>query len=178
MLSKQSELSGRRLEVLRAFFKLGCTAFGGLVAHLGFFRQEFVEKRRWIGDADYADIVALCQFLPGPASSQVGLAVGWKRAGYIGALCAWLGFTTPSAVLMLAFAYGVQQLKGFSQSGWVQGLKIAAVAVVAQAHWQGDYFAVRIVAPGLICIEPAPLPCPIAPLSAFESARRPGFSGS
>jgi chromate transporter len=128
--------AGSRLEVLRAFAKLGCTAFGGPVAHLGFFRQEFVEKRCWIGDAGYADLVALCQFLPGPASSQVALSPGWKRAGYLGALCAWLGFTLPSAVLMLAFAYGVERLHGFSQSGWVQGLKIAAVAVVAQALWQ------------------------------------------
>ena len=134
--SKPLPESGNAWEVLRAFFKLGCTAFGGPIAHLGFFRQEFVEKRRWIDDAGYADLVALCQFLPGPASSQVALALGWKRAGYPGALCASLGFTLPSAALMLAFAYGVQQLNGFSQSGWVQGLKIAAVAVVAQALWQ------------------------------------------
>ena len=134
--SKPLPESGNAWEVLRAFFKLGCTAFGGPIAHLGFFRQEFVEKRRWIDDAGYADLVALCQFLPGPASSQVALALGWKRAGYPGALCASLGFTLPSAALMLAFAYGVQQLNGFSQSGWVQGLKIVAVAVVAQALWQ------------------------------------------
>jgi chromate transporter len=95
-----------------------------------------VQKRRWIDDAGYADLVALCQFLPGPASSQVGLALGWKRAGYLGALCAWLGFTLPSAALMLGFAYGIERSHGFSQSGWVQGLKIAAVAVVAQALWQ------------------------------------------
>jgi len=106
------------------------------VAHLGFFRQEFVEKRHWLDDTSYADLVALCQFLPGPASSQVGLALGWKRAGFAGALCAWMGFTLPSAVLMLAFAYGVKQLNGFSQSGWMQGLKVAAVAVVAQALLQ------------------------------------------
>lgn len=136
MLSKPVTMPGSRLEVLYIFLKLGCTAFGGPVAHLGYFRQEFVEKRRWIDDAGYADLVALCQFLPGPASSQVGLALGWKRAGYLGAFCAWLGFTLPSAILMLGFAYGVQQLRGFSESGWVQGLKIAAVAVVAQALWQ------------------------------------------
>jgi chromate transporter len=135
MYSKQLT-SGEPLEVLQAFLKLGCTAFGGPVAHLGFFRHEFVEKRRWLDDAGYADLVALCQFLPGPASSQVGLALGWKRAGFIGALCAWLGFTLPSAALMLAFAYGVQKVSSFSHSGWVQGLKIAAVAVVAQALWQ------------------------------------------
>lgn len=111
-------------------------AFGGPVAHLGFFRHEFVEKHRWIDDHGYADLVALCQFLPGPASSQVALALGWKRAGYVGALCAWLGFTLPAVVLMLAFAYGIHQLSGFSQSECVQGLKIAVVAVVAQALWQ------------------------------------------
>jgi chromate transporter len=124
------------LEVFLVFLRLGMTSFGGPVAHLGFFRQEFVERRRWIDDVGYADLVALCQFLPGPASSQVALALGWKRAGYPGALCAWLGFTLPSAALMLAFACGVQKLNGFGQSGWVQGLKIAAVAVVAQALWQ------------------------------------------
>lgn len=134
--SKPLPESGNAWEVLRAFSKLGCTAFGGPVAHLGFFRQEFVEKRRWLDDTAYADLVALCQFLPGPASSQVALALGWKRAGFIGALCAGLGFTLPSAVLMLVFAFGVKQFTSFSQSGWVQGLKIAAVAVVAQALWQ------------------------------------------
>lgn len=123
-------------EVLRAFFKLGCTAFGGPIAHLGFFRQEFVQQRRWLDDAAFADLVALCQFLPGPASSQVGLALGWRRAGYLGALCAWLGFTLPSAALMLAFAYSIQRIHGLNHSSLVQGLKIAAVAVVAQALWQ------------------------------------------
>src|SRR5450756_40775 len=93
MVSKQFPASGGAGEVLLAFLKLGCSAFGGPIAHLGFFRQEFVDKRRWIDDAGYADLVALCQFLPGPASSQVALALGWKRAGYPGALCAWLGFT-------------------------------------------------------------------------------------
>jgi len=127
---------GNAWEVLRAFGKLGCTAFGGPVAHLGFFREEFVEKRRWLDDRAYADLVALCQFLPGPASSQLGLALGWKRAGYPGALCAWLGFTLPSAILMLTVAYGIRQFTDFSQNGWVQGLKIAAAVVVAQALWQ------------------------------------------
>jgi chromate transporter len=136
MSSNQTATVGHRLEVFRAFLKLGCTSFGGPVAHLGFFRHEFVERRQWIDDAGYADLVALCQFLPGPASSQVAMALGWKRAGHLGAFCAWLGFTLPSAVLMLAFAYGVQSLNGFSHSGWVLGLKIAAVAVVAQALWQ------------------------------------------
>jgi chromate transporter len=134
--SKLPPASGNAWEVLRAFARLGCTAFGGPMAHLGFFRQEFVEKRQWLDEAGYADLVALCQFLPGPASSQVALALGWKRAGYPGALYAWLGFTLPSAALMLAFASGVERLQGFSQSGCVQGLKLAAVAVVAQALCQ------------------------------------------
>jgi len=120
-------------EVLGAFLKLGCTSFGGPVAHLGYFQNEFVARRKWISEAHYADIVALCQFLPGPASSQVGLVIGWKRAGWKGALAAWLGFTMPSVALMVAFAYGVRSVGGLSHAGWVQGLKIAAAAVVAQA---------------------------------------------
>lgn len=120
-------------EVLSIFFRLGLTSFGGPVAHLGYFREEFVARRRWIDDRTYADIVALCQFLPGPASSQVGIAIGLSRAGYAGALAAWTGFTLPSAVALVAFAYGVDALGGLGGSGWLHGLKIAAVAVVAQA---------------------------------------------
>ena len=120
-------------EVLGAFLKLGCTSFGGPIAHLGYFQNEFVVRRKWISLSHYADVVALCQFLPGPASSQVGLVIGWKRAGWRGALAAWLGFTLPSAALMVAFAYGVRSIGGLAHAGWVQGLKIAAAAVVAQA---------------------------------------------
>src|SRR5580698_9510297 len=120
-------------EVFRAFLKLGCTSFGGPVAHLGYFQNEFVARRKWIDEEAYADLIALCQFLPGPASSQVGLALGWRRAGWSGALAAWLGFTLPSAALMAAFAYGLHSIGNLAQAGWVQGLKIAAVAVVAQA---------------------------------------------
>lgn len=98
---------GGALEVLAAFFKLGLTAFGGPVAHLGYFRSEFVARRRWLDDRSYSDLVALCQFLPGPASSQVGIALGLGRAGWPGALAAWAGFTLPSAILLLLFAYGV-----------------------------------------------------------------------
>jgi len=131
--------SGRRVgtpsEVFVAFLKLGCTAFGGPIAHLGYFQSEFVARRKWIDEEAYADLVALCQFLPGPASSQVGLALGWKRAGWAGALAAWLAFTAPSAILMVAFAYGVRIVGDLSHAGWVQGLKVAAVAVVAQAVW-------------------------------------------
>lgn len=106
------------------------------MAHLGYFREEFVAQRRWLDDDAYADLVALCQFLPGPASSQVALGLGWRRAGITGALLAWLGFTLPSAVLMLAFAAGIGVAGNLAKAGWVEGLKIAAVAVVAQALWQ------------------------------------------
>ena len=120
-------------EVLAAFLKLGLTSFGGPVAHLGYFRTEFVERRRWLDDKSYADLVALCQFLPGPASSQVGMALGLGRAGWLGALAAWLGFTLPSAILLILFAFGVASWAGLAQSGVVHGLKVVAVAVVAQA---------------------------------------------
>ena len=121
------------LEVLRVFTKLGLTSFGGPVAHIGYFREEFVERRRWLTEHSFADLVALCQFLPGPASSQFGIALGLTRAGYAGALAAWIGFTLPSALLMIAFAYGVSALGDTAGAGWLQGLKVAAVAVVARA---------------------------------------------
>ncbi|WP_092152283.1 chromate transporter [Corynebacterium mycetoides] len=120
-------------EVFTIFTRLGCTSFGGPTAHLGYFRDEFVEKRKWFSDKQYADLVALCQFLPGPASSQVGMAIGLQRAGYLGMFLAWVGFTLPSVVLMVAFALGVAQLGDISEAGWLLGLKAAAVAVVAQA---------------------------------------------
>ena len=120
-------------EVLKIFTRLGCTSFGGPTAHLGYFRDEFVEKRKWFTDKQYADLVALCQFLPGPASSQVGMAIGLQRAGYLGMFFAWVGFTLPSVLLMVAFALGVAQLGDISEAGWLLGLKAAAVAVVAQA---------------------------------------------
>lgn len=126
---------GRAREVLLAFLKLGLTSFGGPVAHLGYFRAEFVERRRWLDDAAYSDLVALCQFLPGPASSQVGMALGLRRAGWAGLCAAWLGFTLPSALALVLFAYGVAGLPGLAGSGAVHGLKVAAVAVVAQAVW-------------------------------------------
>jgi chromate transporter len=120
-------------EVLLVFLKLGLTSFGGPVAHLGYFREEFVARRKWLDESAYADLVALCQFLPGPASSQVGLAIGLSRAGYPGALAAWIGFTMPSAIALVLFAYGVEALGNVTGSAWIHGLKIAAVAVVAQA---------------------------------------------
>lgn len=122
-------------EVLRAFLKLGLTSFGGPIAHLGYFRAEFVERRRWLDDKSYSDLVALCQFLPGPASSQVGMALGLQRAGWLGALAAWAAFTLPSAIALVLFAFGVARWSGVADSGAVHGLKVAAVAVVAQAVW-------------------------------------------
>ncbi|WP_313026007.1 chromate efflux transporter [Pseudomonas lopnurensis] len=120
--------------VFLVFLRLGLTAFGGPVAHLGYFRDEFVQRRRWLDERSYADLVALCQFLPGPASSQVGLAVGLVRAGYRGALAAWAGFTLPSALLLTLFALGIAWAEALPD-GVLQGLKIVAVAVVAQAVW-------------------------------------------
>jgi chromate transporter len=126
---------GPAVEVLRIFFRLGLTSFGGPVAHLGYFRDEFVARRGWLDEPTFADIVALCQFLPGPASSQVGMTIGMLRAGLFGAFCAWLGFTTPSAVALILFAYGITKVGDLSQAAWLHGLKIVAVAVVAQAVW-------------------------------------------
>jgi len=131
----ESNSRGSALEVLLVFLKLGVTSFGGPIAHLGYFRAEFVERRRWLDDQRYGDLVALCQFLPGPASSQVGIAVGLSRAGWGGALAAWLGFTLPSAVALILFAYGVARWSAVASSGAVHGLKVVAVAVVAQAVW-------------------------------------------
>lgn len=121
------------IEVLLVFFRLGLTSFGGPVAHLGYFRREFVQRRRWMDEACYADLVALCQFLPGPASSQFGMVVGFMRAGWLGACAAWVGFTLPSAIALILFAYGVTHWSGLVSSGVVHGLELAAVAVVTQA---------------------------------------------
>jgi len=126
---------GSASEVFRVFLRLGLTSFGGPVAHLGYFRAEFVDRRRWLDEPAFADIVALCQFLPGPASSQVGISLGILRAGLPGALAAWLGFTTPSALVMILFGYGVTAFGDLSRAAWLHGLKIVAVAVVAQAVW-------------------------------------------
>lgn len=122
-------------EVFRVFLKLGLTSFGGPIAHIGYFREEIVVRRRWIDDAAYTDLVALCQFLPGPASSQVGFSLGLIRAGYRGGLAAWTGFTLPSAILITAFAFGAAALAGPIGAGVLHGLKLVAVAIVAQAVW-------------------------------------------
>jgi chromate transporter len=120
--------------VLGVSTRLGLTSFGGPIAHLGYFHAEYVARRRWLNEQTYADLVALCQFLPGPASSQVGIAIGMLRAGLLGGIAAWLGFTLPSAAALVAFAYGLQTL-GITEAGWLHGLKVVAVAVVAQAVW-------------------------------------------
>lgn len=123
------------IRIFLVFLRLGLTSFGGPIAHIGYFREEFVNKQKWISERAYADTVALCQFLPGPASSQVGMAVGLFQGGYRGAAAAWLGFTMPSAILMALFALGVTTYKDLIPVGALDGLKIVAVAVVAQAIW-------------------------------------------
>ncbi len=132
--SNHSAGVSRVMEVLGVATRLGLTSFGGPVAHLGYFRDEYVVRRRWLDEATYADLVALCQFLPGPASSQVGIAIGITRAGLLGGVAAWLGFTLPSAIALVAFAYGIRVLD-VGDAGWLHGLKVAAVAVVAFAVW-------------------------------------------
>lgn len=123
------------LSVLLIFLRLGLTSFGGPVAHLGYFRAEFVTRRGWLSERAYADLVALCQFLPGPASSQVGMALGLSRSGYAGALAAWVGFALPSAIALILFAMGVASFGDAVSPGALHGLKVVAVAVVAQAVW-------------------------------------------
>src|ERR1700693_2900940 len=113
---------GTFLEVLGVFTKLGLTSFGGPVAHLGYFRSEIVVRRKWVDEAAYADLIGLCQFLPGPSSSQTGIALGITRAGLWGGLAAWLGFTLPSAIALTAFAYVTTLIKGVAQTGWLHGL--------------------------------------------------------
>jgi len=127
--------AGSAGEVFRAFLKLGLTSFGGPIAHLGYFRDAFVVRRKWIDENGYADLVALCQFLPGPASSQVGFSLGLLRGGPVGALAAWTAFTLPSAILLVLFAFGAYAFKGPIGGGLLHGLKVVAVAVVAQAVW-------------------------------------------
>ncbi|UXS35054.1 chromate efflux transporter [Agrobacterium tumefaciens] len=145
-------------EVFATFLKLGVTSFGGPIAHLGYFRDELVVRRKWIDEAGYADLVALCQFLPGPASSQVGFALGLLRAGPLGALAAWTAFTLPSAILLLLFAMVAASIEGPVGTGLLHGLKIVAVAVVAQAVWgmakslAPDRERASIALAGVICV--------------------------
>ena len=131
----QTSQRGSALEVLGVFTRLGLTSFGGPVAHLGYFREDIIIRRKWVDERTYGDLVGLCQFLPGPASSQVGISLGIMRAGLPGGLAAWLGFTLPSAILMTIFAYTTSIFHVSTSTGWLHGLMVVAVAVVAQAVW-------------------------------------------
>lgn len=121
------------LEVFITALKLGLTSFGGPVAHLGYFRDEYVRKKKWLSEEAYADLVTLCQFLPGPASSQVGMAIGYSRKGLTGAALSWLGFTIPSALILTLWGLGIKNADLVKNHQWLHGLKIVAVAIVAQA---------------------------------------------
>ena len=152
-------------EVFITFLKLGLTSFGGPIAHLGYFREELVKRRKWLSDPAYADLVALCQFLPGPASSQVGFALGLMRAGWLGALAAFTAFTLPSALMLLVFAMTAARIAGPLGSGALHGLKIVAVAIVAQAVWgmakalcpDKERAAIAVVAVALLAFLPGAL---------------------
>jgi chromate transporter len=135
LLESHPPRQGSFLEVLGVFTRLGLTSFGGPVAHLGYFRQEIVIRRKWVDETTYADLIALSQLLPGPASSQVAITLGITRAGLWGGLAAWLGFTLPSAIALTLFAYATTLGQGFTHAGWIHGLLVVAVAVVAQAVW-------------------------------------------
>ncbi|MGV8959708.1 MAG: chromate efflux transporter [Stenotrophomonas sp.] len=134
-MTETAKTDGGPWAVFLVFLRLGLTSFGGPIAHLGYFRNEFVTRRHWLSERSYADLVALCQFLPGPASSQVGIALGLSRAGYRGALAAWAGFTLPSAIALIGFALGLARYGQAIPAGVLHGLKVVAVAVVAQAVW-------------------------------------------
>ena len=123
----------KQIEVFLTALRLGLTSFGGPIAHLSYFHEEYVKKKNWITDAAYADLVALCQFLPGPASSQVGMAIGLSRAGILGAILSWIGFTLPSAIILILFGIGMTHIDVGTHQHWLHGLKVVAVAVVAQA---------------------------------------------
>ncbi|MEK5318548.1 chromate transporter [Paenibacillus sp. FSL L8-0644] len=133
--NKQEPLRGQLatlLQVLMVSAKLGLTSFGGPIAHIGYFHDEYIRRRKWMDEASYADLVALCQFLPGPSSSQVGIGIGVVRAGLLGGLAAWIGFTLPSFLVLVAFAFLLQGYD-IASAGWIHGLKIVAVAIVAHA---------------------------------------------
>jgi chromate transporter len=151
--------------ILLPFLRLGLTSFGGPIAHLGYFRHEFVERQRWVDEHTYADLVGLCQFLPGPTSTQVGMALGFSRGGIPGAIAAWMGFTLPSALLLILFALGRPSVEKLFGLAWLHGLKIVSVAVVAHAIWaMGRAFcpdmlrtATALLAPGFLSVLPSTL---------------------
>jgi chromate transporter len=156
--------AGSAAEVFAAALRLGLTSFGGPTAHIGYFRADYVVRRRWLDDDAFADLVGLAQFLPGPASSQLGFAIGLQRAGPLGGAAAWLGFTLPSAAAMIAFAYGVGGHRDLAGAGWVHGLELAAVAVVALAVWQMGSrlargavpMAIAVIAAAAVLLVPVP----------------------
>lgn len=149
--------------VFLVFLRLGCTSFGGPVAHLGYFREEFVAKKKWLSEQSYADLVALCQFLPGPASSQVGMAIGMHKAGFAGLFAAWIGFTLPSAAILAAFALGITHYSQILNDGVIYGLKIVALVVVIQAVWgmgknlcyDRARFSLMVFAAGVVLLMPS-----------------------
>ena len=151
--------------VFKVFLLLGLTSFGGPIAHLGYFRDEIVVRRKWLEDGVYADLVALCQFTPGPASSKVGIGIGLAQAGLPGAFAAWLGFTAPSALALILFAFGVDTFARDADAGWLHGLKVVAVAVVAQAVWgmarnlcpDAPRFTLAVVAAAIALLFPSSL---------------------
>jgi len=161
----EARRAGSAREVLLVFLKLGVSCFGGPIAHIGYFRDEFVVRRRWLDEQAFADLVALCQFLPGPASSQVGFSIGLMRAGGLGGLAAWTGFTLPSAIILVLFAYGAGALGGPTGAGLLHGLKLVAVAIVAQAVWgmartlcpDRERASIALVAALIILFSPASL---------------------
>ena len=161
-LSRDSKTLGTPGEVFTTFLKLGLTSFGGPIAHLGYFREELVNRRKWLSNHAYADLVALCQFLPGPASSQVGFALGMMRAGWLGALAAFTAFTLPSALALLVFAMTSASIAGPIGTGALHGLKIVAVAIVAQAVWgmaknlcpDKERAAIAVIAVGMLAFLP------------------------
>jgi chromate transporter len=170
---------GRVLETFLVFLSLGLTSFGGPVAHLGYFHAAFVVRRQWLTDAEYADLVALCQFLPGPASSQVGIAIGQRRAGLPGAIAAWVGFTLPSVILLYAAVLSANLWSGALAAGVLHGLKLAALAIVAQAVWQMSVRLtpdwprrmVAVVAAALVLLVPiAMMPVIVIGIAALSGA--------
>lgn len=167
------------MEMLWVSAKLGITSFGGPIAHLGYFHEEYVRRRKWLDEKEYADLVALCQFLPGPASSQVGIGIGLMRGGYLGAIAAWIGFTLPSVLLLVLFATLLQdQGAGLALAPWLHGLKLTAVAIVAQAVWSmgqklsagRSRMTITVCTTGLLLLWPGPYSQIIVILAA-------GFAG-
>jgi chromate transporter len=172
-------VSGRLAEIFAVFLRLGLTSFGGPVAHLAYFRREFVERRRWLDAESYAALVALGQFLPGPASSQVGMMLGLMRGGIAGAVVAFLAFTAPSAILMTAFAFALPLTGDVGRATWVHGLKLAAVAVVAQAVWSMARSLLtdvpRALLAALATIAALTLPSAFTPLCVIAASGVVGF---